>query len=461
MEIITFGEFRLSPASRLLQKNGVELRIGSRALDILIVLVERSGEIVRAKELQARVWRGLVVDSSGLRVHMTALRKALGDGLGASRYIVNVPGQGYCFVAPVKRVHAEEIRPAQKPGPVDEMVTLPPMLERIVGREATIANLSHDVLGKRIVTIAGAGGIGKTTVAVAIGHKLAREFRDGVHFVDLSPAVNSTNARHLATAVLCQGLEANAIGGGQHLASRRLLLILDNCEHLIDEVASMVTRIAGYAPDIHILATSREPLRVHGERVYLLPALSCPRQPDGLTAAEARQFSAIQLFVERTQASGGAFGLSDANASAVAGICDKLDGIALAIEIAADRTATFGLADVESGIDAGAHFKWRGKRSAPARHQSLASLYDWSYELLPEAARTTLRALCQRSGPFSWRAVSAATSGLSAAPEIVDSLVAQSLLAVLPGSDGAIGYRLMNLARAYGLEKHRSSLESN
>jgi predicted ATPase/DNA-binding winged helix-turn-helix (wHTH) protein len=461
MEIITFGEFRLAPASRLLQKNGVELRIGSRALDILIVLVERAGEIVRPKELEARVWRGLVVDSSGLRVHMTALRKALGDGVGASRHVINVPGQGYCFVAPVTRAHAEEIRPTLQPDPTDERAALPPMLERIVGREAAIANLSRDVLEQRIVTIVGSGGVGKTTVAVAVGHKLAPEFRDGVHFLDLSLAVDSASARYLLTASLSQGLEANAICVGEHLGSRRLLLILDNCEHLIEEVASIGTQIVTHASDIHILASSREALRVHGERVYLLPPLSWPGLSSGLTAAKAREFSAIQLFVERTRASGGNFALSDTNASVVARICDKLDGIALAIEIAADRTATFGLADVESGIEFGAHLKWRGKRSAPLRHQSLTALYEWSYKLLTESAQMTLRALCKQSGPFSWNGLSAASSGLSGASEIVDSLVAQSLLAVLPGDDGAIGYRLMNLARAYGLEKCGAGCNGN
>ncbi len=209
MEIITFGEFRLAPASRLLQKNGVELRIGSRALDILIVLVERAGEIVRPKELEARVWRGLVVDSSGLRVHMTALRKALGDGVGASRYVMNVPGQGYCFVAPVTRAHAEEIRPTLQPDPTDERAALPPMLERIVGREAAIANLSRDVLEQRIVTIVGSGGVGKTTVAVAVGHKLAAEFRDGVHFLDLSLTVEKR--RNFERSLLIDLLEIGKI----------------------------------------------------------------------------------------------------------------------------------------------------------------------------------------------------------------------------------------------------------
>lgn len=458
MEIITFGAFRLRPAIRLLEKDGVALEVGSRALDILIVLVERGGEIVSRKELVTRVWRGLVVEASSLRVHMTGLRKVLGDRRGAARYVVNVPGQGYCFVAPFTRQHVDECVSVPEPDLVKDNrapSTLPPILNRIVGRDEVITNVAREIIEQFVVTVVGAGGIGKTTVAVAVGHELSGHFQNAVYFVDLSTVEDFAGARSAITAALQPGFcgEADASGLLDCLPRGRAFLILDNCEHIISEIAATAEWIVGCRPQVHVLATSRESLRVHGEKVFRLPPLSSPPDDCDLRAASACEFAAIQLFVDRARAAGGNFELTDTNAQVVARICNKLDGIALAIELAADRTGIFGLAEVESGLESGRHLRWRGRRTAAARHQSLTALYDWSYNLLPEESQTILLALGGLTGPFSLDVARAIALGATGLPDAVDSLVAQCLLTFAPCNDGSIGYRLFDTGRAYALEK--------
>ncbi len=189
-ESITFGPFRLFPTARLLEKNGRPLALGNRALDLLTVLVEHAGEVVNQRELLSRVWRGLVVCPSNLRVHMNALRKALDDSAREARYIANVTAQGYCFVAPVRRGD-ESGRVVAAPVPAcDSKVELPAMLERLVGRDDTAAAIAADLLARRFVTVVGPGGIGKTTVALAAAHSLSAQFAGAVCFVDLGKVVD-------------------------------------------------------------------------------------------------------------------------------------------------------------------------------------------------------------------------------------------------------------------------------
>src|SRR6185369_12861397 len=187
-EFISFGPFRLFPAARAFEKNGVPLALGNRALDILMVLVERAGEVVTHRELIARVWRGLVVDPSNLRVHMTGLRKVLGDRDGKERYIANVTGQGYCFVATVRREDAAS-RPTRVPehfgGTTPPRVVLPVALARMVGRDEAVRTIATDLITERFVTIIGPGGMGKTTVAISVAHALLEEFAGAVRFVDI------------------------------------------------------------------------------------------------------------------------------------------------------------------------------------------------------------------------------------------------------------------------------------
>jgi DNA-binding winged helix-turn-helix (wHTH) protein len=316
-EVISFGPFDLSLSERQLRRGEAPIQLGSRAFDILTTLVEHAGEVVSNKDLLSRAWPDVAVEGGILRVHIAALRKALGDGLGDARYVINVPGRGYSFVAPISRSGVETV--SSNGAPSYHTLTLPPRLRRIVGRDETCRIISEQLKTHRFVNIVAPGGMGKTTVAVSVGHAAISDFDGAVTFVDLGSIVDPHLVANTVASTLGLGIQgsdpaASLIAG---LASRKLLLLLDNCEHVIDTVAPLAERIFSDAPEVYILATSRETLRVEGEHVYRLEALESPSENAGLTAADAMVFSAVQLFVERAAARGSPIKLSDDDAPVV------------------------------------------------------------------------------------------------------------------------------------------------
>jgi len=459
---ISFGTFRLLPGRHLLLEGEKPIRLGSRALDILTALVERPGDLITKEELVARVWPDTIVEEGNLRVHMAALRKALGDGQAGSRYVTTIPGRGYRFVAPISLSETSLAQPAVAPASAHN---LPALLTRLVGRTKTVETLLGQVQERRLVTIAGPGGIGKTAVALAVADHLSTRFRDSVRLVDFAsfsdPAlVPSALASALGAAVRSGDAVSNLI---VFLRDKAMLLVLDSCEHVIDAAAALAAEILSRAPGIHILATSREPLRANGERVHRLLPLEIPVSSSGLSAAEALDFSAIQLFVERATADLGEFDLSDADAPIVAEICRRLEGMPLAIELAAGCVDTFGIAGVAGRLDDRFHLLTRGRRTALPRHQTLSATLNWSYELLPESERVILRRLAAFSGWFTMEALSAVASGEEVpASDVVNrvaNLAAKSLV-VADVSGAAAHYRLLESTRAYALDKLKESGES-
>jgi predicted ATPase len=429
----------------------------------LIALVERAGELVTKDELVARVWPDTFVEEGNLRVHVAALRRALGDGHTGARYVANVPGRGYRFVAPV--AHADELSSEEAPALRSEVRSnVPASFTRMIGRDYTVDLVLAELPKRRFLTLAGAGGIGKTTVALAVAHRLASSYRDGVHFVDLAPI---TDGRLVASAL------ASAFGVAirsetplpnltSFLEHKQVLIVLDSCEHVIDAAAGLAEHIFKKAAGVHILTTSREPLRAEGERVVRLTPLDVPEAPAGLTAAEALSFSGVQLFVERAAASLDSFELNDSNAPLVVDICRRLDGIALAIEMAAGRLGTFTLAEVGSLLDDRFRLLTRGRRTALPRHQTLRATLDWSHALLPEFERLILRRIGIFAGWFTAQAARAALSDQNVS--LIDvsgglaDLIAKSL--AIADVDGPITfYRLLDTTRAYALEKLREAGE--
>jgi len=454
---VSFGPFRLFPGERLLEKDGAALHLGGRALDILILLVERAGEVVGKREIVARVWADVTVDEGSLRFHVAALRKALGDGQSGARYVTNVPGRGYCLVAPVSRAHTPDAASVEKAASAQPR-TLPAKLARMVGREDTVRKIADDIAARRFVTVVGPGGIGKTTVAIAVGHRLQASFDGAVHFLDLG----ALSDPRLVPIVL-----ASTLGLVVHsddpvpsllvsLKDKRMLLVLDSCERVIDTLAPLAERIVAAAPQIHILATSREALRVEGEQIHLLPALDCPPAEARLKASAALAFPAVQLFVERVAAGSNRFALSDADAPAVAEICIRLDGIALAIEIAAGRVGAYGIRGIAALLDGRFGLLWQGRRTALPRHQTLSSALDWSYDLLSDVDRAILQRLAVFVGVFTLEAAQAvaAGDGIDAAQlvEAIADLVAKSLVSSEIGAT-PVRYRLLDTTRAYVLAK--------
>lgn len=458
---LSFGPFRLLPKSRLLEKDGASLHVGGRALDILIFLAERAGEVVDKRELVKRVWADVNVDEGSLRFHITSLRKALGEGDGA-RYVVNVPGRGYCFAAPLSRSAATEVRPAEIVSPVR---ALPAPLARMIGRDDAVERISSELSLHRFVTVVGPGGIGKTSVALAVAHRELPAFEGRVTFVDFGALTDGKLvAGSVATAL---GLTVNSEdpipGLLTFLRNRQTLLVFDSCEHILDELAPLAERLVREAPQLHILATSRESLRTEGERVYRLFPLDCPPQRDGLGIADVLAYPASQLFVERISESLSEFELSEDDAPLIADICRRLDGIALAIELAAGRVNAYGIAGTASLLDSRFSLLWRGRRTAIPRHQTLSAALAWSYDLLPATESITLRALSVFVGPFTLEAalVLASCQGISEpdAVEAISNLLSKSLIATSP-AERRLRYRLLDTTRAFAADKLAESGEA-
>ena len=451
----------MRPDAHLLLESDSPVQIGARALDLLIVLVERAGELVTKDELFARVWPGLVVDEGNIRTQVGLLRKALRDGQGSARYLVTVPGRGYRFVAPLSITEAPK---SVKAPFVEPTADLPVRLTRLIGRADAVNDIVGRLNRQRFVTIVGPGGIGKTSVALAVAEQARNSYDDGVCFVDCAPLLGtSLVARKLAATLALEIAEDDPSRGlVAFLRGKRMLVVLDCCERLVEAAAVLVENLLKGAAGIGILATSREPLRAEGESVYRLPPLEVPPVSIDLSANDALTYSAVQLFVERVTSSLGRFELSDTEAPVVADICRKLDGTALAIELAAGRVEVFGLLGVAARLEDRVRLLTHGRRTALPRHQTLTATLDWSYDALSDAERTALRRLSVFAGSFTLEAAQAvATDDPVVSFDIADvvaSLVSKSLLNA--DVTTAIGhYRLLDITKAYALTKLTDSGE--
>jgi predicted ATPase/DNA-binding winged helix-turn-helix (wHTH) protein len=450
---LSFGPFRLSKEQRLLFEGDAPVRLGGRALDLLVSLVDRPGELVTKGELMARVWPETTVEENNLKVHIAALRRALGDGKCGQRYIVTTPGRGYRFVAPVSLVDV----PDNSFPSIKRRHNLPAMLTRLVGQSDTVADLAEKLKRQRFMTIVGAGGVGKTSLAMSVAETLIQHYEDGLWLAEFSSLSDDRLVLHTVAGVL--GLE---LGSDDPLPAllaairgRQFLLVLDNCEHVIGTVAGLTTALHREAPNVSILATSREPLLADGEHIYRLQPLATPPPGHQGTAAAVLAYPAVQLFLERVNATLSDFELNDANANLVSTICSKLDGIPLAIEFAAARIEAFGVAGVAAGLDHRLHLLTSGCRTAPSHHRTIRTTLDWSYELLPENERRALQCLAIFSAPFSMQAACIVVGEEVSPSELIESiakLVSKSLLSAHTGGVTVV-YRLLETTRIYAREK--------
>ena len=469
---LAFGPFTLQFPQRILLKDGTPLKIGSRALDILVVLVEQAGALVSTRNLCDSVWVDNVVEEGALRVHLSALRKVLGDGPDGARYIVNEPGRGYRFAAPVTRAEAVDPaapRPhthAAQPSNGSESGSrgLPVTLARVIGREDVIAGLTDHLPERRLLTIAGPGGMGKTTVAVAIAHRFAERTGMRAVFVNFAPvsaaaSAASTIASALGVAVSSGDPVPDLI---QALGASPVLLVLDNCEHLIDAVAVLAEQLLQGASGVHLLVTSREPLRAEGESVHRLAALPSPETGAGVSLHDAVQFPAIALFQDRARAANDRFALSDANLGPVIDICRRLDGIPLAIEFAAARVGLMDVHSIAARLDDRFALLTQGRRTALPRQQPLRATLDWSYELLRPEERQVLRRLSVMRAAFGMDAAAAVAAGGDvdelAAFDAVTGLIAKSLIACAI-DDPDHPYRLLDTTRHYAYMRLEEAYE--
>lgn len=445
-------------------------------MDLLIALVENAGQVLTHRQLLAHAWPGLTVEEANLRVHISALRKTLAGGEADGNYIENLVGRGYCFVAPViwsgdnpamppVTSRSDEGAPAQSArSQARPTQRLPLPATRVVGLDSTVTRLVETLNQQRFVSLVSPGGMGKTTAAIFVGQALHTSGGD-VAFVDLSPVrdpnlVASALATTLGIVSKPGQTEENIIA---QLQGRQMLLIIDNCEHLIDAAAVLCGRLFAELPELHLLATSREALRVEGEHVYLLPPLATPPVGTAVTVAEVLAFPSVQLFMDRAATSGYRAPLDDDGAGVVADICRRLDGMALAIELAASRAGTFGLRGVADMLNDSVRLHWEGRRGAPARHQTLDAVFDWSYALLSLRDQRVLRRLSVFAGLFTLKdAVTIAADGDDdklAVASALTGLVDKSLIWASAGGS-PVYFRLLETIRAFANTKLEGADES-
>ena len=452
-----FGSFRLIIEQRMLLENGEPVHLSSRAFDILSILLENAGKVVTSAELISRVWPNVVVEEANLRVSIAALRRTLGEGQQGRRFIVNVRGKGYCFVAAVARSRGKAplVTCAASKDAINRLPLLP---IRIIGREQTMVKLVDLARQQRLLTIVGIGGIGKTTIAIAVAHRLANEYDDGSVFVDLSSLVDPAMVPAALASTL--GIPVQSTDPipslCSYLSDRRTLIVVDNCEHVVDTASRLIEHLVQSAPLISIIATSREPLRLAGEKVHRLMPLGLPGEGSSIAVPGLLTCPATQLFVERAIAGSDSFAFKDTDIPFVVEICRKVDGLPLAIELAAAAVEMFGVRDLAARLDDRFALLTRGHRTAIARQRTLRAVFDWSYDLLSEKEQTVFRRLSIfRAGfkPDAARSVvaSAEVEGAS----VFDCLLAlaeKSLVAIeLDGE--TVSCRLLESARAYGWEK--------
>jgi len=456
LAMVEFGRFAVLPHRRVLIADGRPIELGGRAFDVLMALIEARGTVLSKDDLIGRVWPGRVVEENNLQVQIATLRKAL----GAERDLIRtVAGYGYQFTG---QIHSAGTDPS--PGSLSPATNLPEPVSELIGRDAELGKVAQLVKAHRLVTLVGAGGIGKTRLGLEVARGLRPRFGDGVWLAELGPLsdpelVPVSVATALGITLASGTLSAERVAAA--LGTRQVLLVLDNCEHLIEAAARVADALLRASSDAHVMATSREPLRVPGEYLHRVPALEVPAE--GLEqGTDLLQAGALRLFVARARAADPGFSLDPHGAPTAAGICRRLDGIPLAIELAAARAPALGVEVLAARLDDRFTLLTGGHRTALPRHRTLRATLDWSYELLPEAERVVLRRLGVFSGGFTIESASAVTSGAEiAAEDVIDhvaNLVGKSL--VIADTAGATAdYRLLETMRVYALEKLSDSGE--
>ncbi|MHA6194413.1 ATP-binding protein [Pseudomonas wadenswilerensis] len=433
--VLHFGRYALHAQQRQLLAGDEPLRIGGRALDILQVLLEHPGSVVDKQTLIARTWPDSVVEEINLRVHIAALRRTLGDG-----FIDHVPGQGYRFAAPVRR----EGQGAPH--------NLPTRLTRLIGRDDELSVLGKLLAQRRLVTLGGPVGVGKSALALEAAQRHVQRWPDGVWLIDFAQAQCPREA--VATLLREQGLdpcEDCPLGGlPGYLLERRLLLVLDHCEALPQGSRRLAEAVLALAPGVTILAVSREPLRIRGETLLSLSPLAVPPSSDGHSVEQFMSYPAVRLFVSCAQARQADFCLRPQDLKPLWEICRRLDGLPLALELAAAQIDVLALVGLRAQLDQGLQVLNRGRRTAQARHQSLRAALDWSFQQLSATELQVLRRLAQLSRAFSLEQavahVAAEGIGPLRAVRAVEQLAAKSLLTV---HEAPLTYRVLNSTRWY------------
>jgi predicted ATPase/DNA-binding winged helix-turn-helix (wHTH) protein len=468
MARLRFGRFELQPHERRLLVDGQPAALGARALDLLLALVEQPGQLVSKRALIELVWPGLVVEENNLPAQISALRKVLGGDV-----IATIPGRGYRFIARIESPGqparpSEPALPAARDGAASAPVranlrtNLPAELPALLGRDDDLAEVDALIDAHRLVSIVGAGGIGKSLLALHLLQARRSAYPQGVCWVELATVEETALPGAVATAL------GVSYGPGEPLAALtgavaplRMLLALDNAEHLLAGVANLCRALHESAPDVRIVVTSQAPLRLAAERVFRIDPLAVPAA--AVSAAQAQRFGAVALFTERAQAVDGRFALTDRNTPTVIEICRTLDGLPLAIELAAARAPMLGMQRLLASMQDRLKLLTNSRnRNAPARQRTLRAALEWSHGFLDSREQQVFRRLGVMAGSASLEFIQQVLADIDvrgdldewSVLEALDALVDRSLVAVLSAQDeGAPRYRLLDSARAYALER--------
>jgi predicted ATPase/DNA-binding winged helix-turn-helix (wHTH) protein len=462
--IYTFGPFRLDAQAQILFRGSEPIALGRRAVTLLRVLVERPGAPISKDALIEAAWSGLAVEDSNLTVQIGALRRALALEPGGNDWIETLPRRGYRFKGPPIRSSTEldqsQVNLAGKP-----RNNLPIPLTSFIGRAAAIEETRRLFAANRFLTLVGIGGAGKTRLAINVGVELRDDFADGVWLVELAG---------LSDPALVPQAVASAIGAPeQHdrpvldsviafLRTKSLLLILDNCEHLLASCAELARLALAMSSSVRILATSRESLGIDGEVVFRVPPLTMPKADGALSPQALLAFESPRLFLERAVCVQRKFEATDVNAFDIARICQRLDGLPLAIELAAAQTKVLSVSQICQRLED--QISLLDGRNRPTRHQTLEAVIDWSYQLLTEAERAILRRLSVFAGGGTLQAAEAICCGDGVGKhdvlDLMARLVDKSLvIAETLGSEAR--YNLLETVRHYGQRKLAEGQEAD
>ena len=486
------GRFELRPAERQLFVDGRPAKLGARAFDVLQALIERHERMVSKDELMGLVWPSLVVEENNLQVHISALRKLLGP-----QAIATIPGRGYQFTLlfdsapeaaglaqqmveprrapqlglgpPTDLARPEQVSPLQHPGiavdfppltsPATHPNNLPRQLTSFIGRKKEIAAIEALLARTRLLTLIGSGGCGKTRLSLQVAANSFEQFPDGAWFMELAPLADSSLVpQTVATALGVKEEPGKQLTQtlSEHLKHKRLLLLVDNCEHLLDACAKVADTLVRQCPGLKILASSRQALGTAGEQTYRVPSLSLPDRNVVPTPQALSQYESVRLFIDRALLVRADFQLTDNNAPALASLCRHLDGIPLAIELAAARVRSLSVEEIDCKLDQRFRLLTGGPRMALPRHQTLLSLIDWSYDLLHEPEKLLLQRLSVFAGGWTLPAAEEVCAGQGVADwEILDllTMLCDKSLVVAEQLEGHSRYRLLETVRQYAREK--------
>jgi predicted ATPase/DNA-binding winged helix-turn-helix (wHTH) protein len=454
--MIKFGHIEIDISGRVVRKRNEVLHVGSRAFDILALLACVDGRLVTKKELMNAVWPDTVVEENNIQVHLSALRKAFGEDRDC---LVTVPGRGYRLMQ-----RPAAAMPSESAAPGRALYTLPPFPTGLIGRDAAIAQVCAALDSTPVLTLTGAGGIGKTTLSIAVAHRIAEAHPEPVCFVDLA----ALTGRQAILASIAQSCHLSFDGDfpfidtiATMLADNPCTLVLDNAEHAITHVAGIVEALTVGNPRLRVLVTSREPLCIARERTIRVEPLDVPARH--ATQQQVLAQSAVLLFLVRLQALLGKTCFDKRETLMAGEICRRLDGIPLAIELAAARVVSFGIGGVYRRLDDRMSFLTGGYRTASPRHKTLRATFDWSFALLDPGAQVLFRRLALFGGVFTLKAMCAVAcdSGLTIGTAIdgISELVAKSMVNV--SVDGPVAtYKLNESTRAYALEQLQAENET-